>query len=248
MEMQAVILAGGLATRLGPRTQKVPKFLLPVAGRPFGAWQLERLASCGYSRVLLCIAHLGDQIRDTIGDGSAFGIEVRYASDGDQLLGTAGAIRRASNELAPRFLVTYGDSYLPFDYAGPLRSLGEHADADGVMSVFKNEGQWDASNTTIRADERGEPWVERYQKGTSDPRLDHIDYGATALRREVILRIPPGQRWGLDQIQTELAQQRRLRAYVAHARFFEIGSEAGLLEFDRQLSAGLLAAPTRVKT
>src|SRR4051812_26131089 len=129
-DMQAVILAGGLATRMRPRTLTSPKFLLPVAGRPFGAWVLERLSSCGYSRALLLIAHLGDQIRATIGDGKAFGIDVRYSDEGDQLLGTAGAIRRASSELAPEFLVTYGDSYLPFDYAGPLRMLGERPDAD----------------------------------------------------------------------------------------------------------------------
>jgi NDP-sugar pyrophosphorylase family protein len=247
-DMQAVILAGGLATRLRPRTLTVPKFLLPVAGRPFGAWLLERLAAAGYGRVLLCVAHLGDQIRSTIGDGRDFGLDVRYSDEGDKLLGTAGAIRRAAAELAPEFLVTYGDSYLPFDYAGPLRTLRERPDADGVMAVFKNEGKWDASNTSVRSDERGETWVDRYEKGTKDPKLDHIDYGATALRREVILRIPEATPWGLDRVQAELAGQRRLRAYVAHARFFEIGSEAGLLELDRQLSAGPPGAPTKAKT
>jgi NDP-sugar pyrophosphorylase family protein len=235
-DLQAVILAGGLATRLRPRTLTTPKFLLPVAGRPFGAWLLERLAGAGYSRALLCIAHLGEQIRAAIGNGSAFGIEVRYADEGDRLLGTAGAIRLAAGELAPTFLVTYGDSYLPFDYAAPLRTLAERPDADGVMAVFKNEGRWDKSNTEVRQDERGDLWVGRYEKGKDDPRLDHIDYGATALRREVIMRVPENVPWGLDQIQAELAQSHRLRAHLAHARFFEIGSEAGLSELDRQLS------------
>jgi NDP-sugar pyrophosphorylase family protein len=246
-DMQAVILAGGLATRLRPRTLTTPKFLLPVAGRPFGAWLLERLAACGYSRALLCIAHLGEQIREVIGDGSSFGIEVQYADEGEKLLGTAGAIRRAASELAPQFLVTYGDSYLPFDYAAPVRELEGHPDADGVMAVFKNQGQWDKSNTEVRLDERGELWVERYEKGKDDPRLDHIDYGATALRREVILRIPEAVPWGLDRIQFELARDRRLRAHLAHARFFEIGSEAGLLELDRRLSAAPPGAPTKAK-
>src|SRR5258707_696720 len=67
--MQAVILAGGLATRLGARTQTLPKALLPIAGRPFLAWQLDALRSSGFSEVLLCISHLGDQIRDFLGDG-----------------------------------------------------------------------------------------------------------------------------------------------------------------------------------
>jgi NDP-sugar pyrophosphorylase family protein len=247
-DLQAVILAGGLATRLRPRTLTTPKFLLPVAGRPFGAWLLEKLAASGYGRALLCIAHLGDQIRGAIGDGSTFGIEVRYADEGEQLLGTAGAIRKAAGELAPQFLVTYGDSYLPFDYAAPLRLLADRTDADGVMAVYKNEGKWDRSNTEIRIDERGEPWVKRYEKGKNDPSLDHIDYGAMALRRDVVMRVPENTAWGLDRIQTELAQGGRLRAHVAHARFFEIGSEAGLLELDRQLSAGPTGAPAKAKT
>jgi NDP-sugar pyrophosphorylase family protein len=243
-QMQAVVLAGGLATRMRPRTLTVPKFLLPVAGRPFGAWLLERLSTCGYERALLCIAYLGDQIRATIGDGRAFGIEVTYADEGPELLGTAGAIRRAAAELAPSFLVTYGDSYLPFDYTSPLRSLEEHSDADGVLAVFKNEGRWEPSNASVRADERGDLWVDRYQKGSADPAFDHMDYGAMALRRDVILAIPKGTPWGLDRVQSELAQRGRLRALPAHARFFEGGSEAGLLELEKELTAHPPARPT----
>ncbi len=77
--------------------------------------------------------------------------------------------------------MTYGDSYLPFDYAEPLRVLQTHADCDGVMAVFKNEGRWDASNVVTDGS-----WVHRYEKNPGDPTFDHIDYGATALRREVI--------------------------------------------------------------
>ena len=237
MERQAVILAGGLATRMRPRTLSAPKFLLPVAERPFGAWLLDRLASSGYQRALLCIAHQGDQIRSFVGNGRAFGLDVSYTDEGPNLLGTAGAIRRAAAELAPEFLVTYGDSYLPFDYAGPLQTLAANSDASGVMAVYKNEGRWDQSNTAVQADEKGDLWVARYEKGSADPKLDHIDYGATALRRDVILEIPADTPWGLDRIQADLSQRRRLRAYLAHARFFEIGSEAGLDELDRELRA-----------
>ncbi|MET0594999.1 MAG: sugar phosphate nucleotidyltransferase, partial [Polyangiaceae bacterium] len=112
-EKQVVILAGGLATRMRPRTLTTPKILLEVAGRPFGAWLLERLAAAGYQQAVLCIAYLGEQVRDVIGDGRPFGIDVVYADEGPNLLGTAGAIRKAADLLAPQFLVTYGDSYLP---------------------------------------------------------------------------------------------------------------------------------------
>jgi len=236
-DLQAVILAGGLATRMRPRTLTIPKFLLPVAGRPFAAWTLEKLAACGYRRVLVCVAHLGDAVREFVGDGSAFGLDVQYSDEGPALLGTAGAVRQALDRLAPTFLVTYGDSYLPFDYAAPLRLLNARPDADGVMAVFKNEGRWDSSNTIVRDDARGETWVSRYQKGSPDPLVDHIDYGATALRREVIAALPESVPIGLDTVQQRLAEAGRLRAFRAHARFFEVGSEAGLSELDHELTA-----------
>jgi N-acetyl-alpha-D-muramate 1-phosphate uridylyltransferase len=232
--MQAVILAGGLATRMRPHTLSTPKFLLPVAGRPFGAWLLERLAGAGYRDVVLCIAHLGEKVRDFVGDGSAFRVRARYSDEGPDLLGTAGAMRKALDQLAPTFLVTYGDSYLPFDYAAPLAKLDACSDADGVMAVFRNQGRWDKSNTALRGEE-GDLWVARYEKGSDDPALDSIDYGATALRREIIAQVPPHTPWGLDRIQHELADKGRLRAYLAHARFFEVGSPAGLEELEREL-------------
>ncbi len=231
--MQVVILAGGLATRLGERVKTVPKALLPIAGRPFLAWQLETLARSGYREVLLCIGHFGDQIRDFLGDGSAFGLTAAYSEDGPRLLGTGGALRRALGLLAPRFLVTYGDSYLPFDYAGPLRDLEAHPEALGTMSVFENAGEWDSSNTEVRGE-----LVARYEKGSRDRALSYIDYGAIALDRSVIAGRESGAVFGLDVVQTELAQQGKLRAYVAHERFYEVGSELGIRDLETKLSAG----------
>ena len=160
--MQAVVLAGGLATRMRPRTLTVPKAMLEVAGRPFVDWQLEKLRDCGFDDVVLCVAFLAEQIRDHVGDGGRYGVKVRYSDEGATLLGTAGAIRKGLDLLAPTFLVTYGDSYLPFDYASPLRVLDAHADCAGVMSIFENRGAWDMSN--VEADAAGE-WIVRYEKG-----------------------------------------------------------------------------------
>jgi MurNAc alpha-1-phosphate uridylyltransferase len=213
-----------------PSTLTLPKSMLPVAGRPFVDWQLERLAECGFRDVVMCVAFLGDRIETHVKDGARFGLAVRWSLEGPRLLGTGGALRAALPLLHPTFLVTYGDSYLPFDYAGPLRMLGTHDDADGVMSVFKNDGKWDSSNVSTDG-----VWVRRYEKGVGDPSLDHIDYGATAFRREVIAACPEGVAFGLDRVQRDLAQRTRLRAYVAHERFYEVGSPHGLAELDRHL-------------
>ncbi len=235
--MQAVILAGGLATRMGSLTRELPKSLLDVAGRPFIAWQLERIHDSGYSRVVLCIGHLGRAIADFVGDGTRFGLAVTFSDEGETLLGTAGALRRALPLLDDAFLVTYGDSYLPFDYSAPLSDLSAHADAEGTMSVFRNSGRWDASNVRIDGERVG-----AYVKGTSDPAFDHIDYGATALRRSVVESLPESGVIGLDRLQAELAARGVLRAFVADRRFYEIGSPAGLAELDAALADGTLDA------
>jgi N-acetyl-alpha-D-muramate 1-phosphate uridylyltransferase len=231
--MQAVVLAGGLATRLGERTQRLPKALIPIAGRPFLAWQLEVLARSGFRDVLLCLGHFGDQIREFLGDGAAFGITVAYSEDGPTLLGTGGALRRALDLLEPSFLVTYGDSYLPFDYAAPLRDLEAHAEALGTMTVFQNDGAWDQSNSAVKGDQ-----VVRYEKGGRDPSLRFIDYGALALRRSVIAEREAGRAWSLESIQNELASSGKLRAYEARERFYEIGSETGICDLEAKLALG----------
>ncbi|HTA92753.1 MAG TPA: NTP transferase domain-containing protein [Polyangiaceae bacterium] len=229
--MQAVILAGGLATRLGERTRGLPKALLPIAGRPFLAWQLEALARSGFSEVVLCISHLGQQIRDFLGDGASFALTVAYSEDGPRLLGTGGALRRALGLLAPRFLVTYGDSYLPFDYSAPLRDLEAHPEALGTMSVFENAGAWDKSNSEVRGEV-----VVRYEKDGHDAALRYIDYGAIALCREVIAEHPPESAFGLDHVQSALSRRGKLRAFSAQKRFYEIGSEAGIRDLEALLS------------
>ena len=215
-----------------PRTLTVPKSMLEVAGRPFVDWQLEQMAACGIRDVVMCVAHLAEQIEAHVGDGARHGVRVRWAHEGPKLLGTAGAIRATLELLEPQFLVTYGDSFLPFDYSEPLRVLEASTDCDAVMAIYKNDGQWDASNVVTDA---ARDWVVRYEKGQTDPAFDHIDYGATALRREMLAALPLGEPRGLDAIQRDLARRGRLRACVARDRFFEIGSPEGLAELDRHL-------------
>jgi NDP-sugar pyrophosphorylase family protein len=236
MSRQAVVLAGGLAQRMLPDTEIVPKFLLSVAGRPFGLWLLERLRAHGYDEVVLCTGHLGEPIEAAIGDGRTLGLRVIHSNEGAVRLGTAGALRHALEWLAPTFLVTYGDAFLPFDYRAPLADLEVHADhALGTMAVYKNEGRFDASNTAISGER-----VARYEKGVADAALDHIDYGAMALKREVIEALAAGSVACLSTLQHELAAAGELRAFVATERFYEIGSKAGRASLDAALRSGAI--------
>ena len=95
---ECVILAGGVASRLGAQAGELPKTLVPVAGRPFADHQLTWLAEQGVEEVVYCIAYRGDQIREYIGDGSNWGLSVAYVDEGTDLRGTGGALRLAYDE------------------------------------------------------------------------------------------------------------------------------------------------------
>ena len=170
--MQCVILAGGLGTRMWPETRTVPKILLPVAGKPFTSWQLSWLSRSGIGSVVYCLGHLGSQVRDYVGDGSAWDVQVRYVDEGDQLRGTAGALRLACDEgaLADDFLVLYGDSWLQIDPARVLRAARERCEP-AVMTVYRNDGRWDASNVVLA----GHPGRALCQGPGRAPARDAVD-------------------------------------------------------------------------
>ncbi len=225
------ILAGGLATRLRPITQTMPKSLIEVNGEPFAVHQLRLLQASGIRRVVLCVGHLGELVERAIGDGAALGLQVDYSFDGPALLGTAGAIRNALPRLGDSFFVMYGDSYLPCDYAAIARTF-ESADALGMMTVFRNEGKWDNSNVEFEAGR-----ILEYSKTGRTPRMRYIDYGLGAFRAEAFHGLPAGKACDLTELYAYLLQRKQLAAFEVHERFYEIGSPAGLRETAEFLSA-----------
>ena len=216
-----------------PRTEKVPKVLLDVSGKPFVDWLCRKLESTGFEEVVFCIGHLGERVRAHVGDGARYGLRARWVDEGADLRGPGGALALADSLglLADEFLVTYGDSWLPFDYSAPLAKLRARPELEGVMAVFHNERKWDASNVALSPD--GDR-VARYVKGATDPEFDHIDYGATALRRSCLK--PFGERFGLDALQHTLSHAGKLGAHVAEERFYEIGSPQGLADLEARLA------------
>lgn len=229
--MQCVILAGGLGTRMLPETRTIPKTLLPVAGKPFATYQLTWLARAGIDSVVYCVGHLGEQIRDYVGDGSDWALSVRYVDEGDRLRGTAGALRLACDEdaLDADFLVLYGDSWLQVDPAAVLRAARERREP-ALMTVFRNDGRWDGSNVVL-ADDR----VTCYQKGLtpSPPSMRWIDYGLLAMRRPVLAdRVPADVSQDLGPVCSALAAEGLLAGLEVFERFYEIGSAAGREELE----------------
>ncbi len=227
----AALLAGGLATRLRPVTEKIPKAMVEVAGRPFIDYQLALLRRNGASRVVLCLGHLGEMVRDHVGDGSAFGLEVAYSFDGPELLGTGGALRRAAPLLGDLFWVMYGDSYMDLDYAAVLADFVSRG-APALMTVLRNEGRWDASNVVFR-DGR----LLRYSKRDRSPEMSHIDYGVALLSRPLLERVPPGRPFDLADLYGALVDEGQMAGHEVFERFYEIGTPASLAEASDYLAA-----------
>jgi N-acetyl-alpha-D-muramate 1-phosphate uridylyltransferase len=220
--MPVVILAGGLATRLRPLTERIPKALIEVAGHPFLWHQLQLLKGRGIRRVVLLVGHLGESIQQRFHDGGELGIEIDYSFDGPVLLGTAGAIRQALPLLPERFFVLYGDSYLPCNYAA-VEAAFRQGRCPGLMTVYRNEGLYDSSNVEYVGGR-----ILRYDKRNRTPAMRHIDYGLGAFHRSVFEEIPPDQARDLATVYQDLLNVGRLAAFEVHQRFYEIGSPEGL--------------------
>jgi NDP-sugar pyrophosphorylase family protein len=216
------VLAGGLATRLRPLTETIPKALVDVNGRPFIAWQLDWLREQGAAHVVVCAGYLGERIQAAVGDGSGFGLRVEWAFDGPTLLGTAGALKRARSLLGGPFFVLYGDSYLPIAWR-PVQDTFVASGQRALMTVYRNDGQLDRSNVEF-ADGR----IVVYDKTQVTPRMRHIDYGLGILAPSVFDEVPDGQVADLAGLYSRLAGRQALAAYEVHERFYEIGSLEGL--------------------
>jgi len=225
--LPVAILAGGLATRLGPLTRTIPKSLVPIDGEPFVVHQLRLLRKNGIERVILCVGHMGEMIEDALNDGSGFGLSVEYSYDGAKLLGTAGAIRGALPMLGERFFVMYGDSYLPCDYAAIEREF-LRCGGLALMTVFRNEGHWDSSNVEFEAGR-----IRAYSKKNRTSRMRYIDYGLGVFHPEAFAKSCATD---LADLYGDLLRERELAAVEVHERFYEIGSPAGLEETTKFLS------------
>jgi N-acetyl-alpha-D-muramate 1-phosphate uridylyltransferase len=224
MSLPVAVLAGGLATRLRPVSETVPKSLIEVAGRPFAEHQLDWLRSQGIDRVVFCVAYRGEMIREALGDGTRWKLSIEYVFDGQPLLGTGGALKRALPVLGEAFFVLYGDSLLTCDLAAVERAFVASGCA-GLMTVFRNDDQWDRSNVRF---EDGQ--LLQYDKSQRTPAMRHIDYGLGVLTPRALAPFPPDHPFDLAPVYQRLLAAGDLAAVEVFDRFYEIGSPEGLDE------------------
>ena len=218
------ILAGGLATRLRPITEEIPKSLIEVAGEPFICHQLKYLRKQGIKSVVLCIGFLGEMIQEVVGDGSRWGMHVSYSPDGPTLLGTGGALRQALPLLGEHFFILYGDSYLPIDFSDVEKTYAASG-KKGLMTILRNQNQWDKSNVEFDVGQ-----IIEYNKTVIRPQMHYIDYGLGLLQSAALKDYPAGQSFDLSKIYNDLSLAGELAGYEVFERFYEIGSREGIAD------------------
>lgn len=230
MSLQVAILAGGMATRLRPLSLNVPKSLIGVNNRPFIEWQLRLLAESGINLVVLCLGYRAQEIVEFVKDGSQFGVDVKYSIENCPL-GTGGALRQAESLLGDYFGILYGDSYLPINYR-QVFSAFESSSRLGLMTVYRNEDNFDKSNVMIN--DKGEM---KYSKKNFQSEMKYIDYGFSILRRQALLRLEKGINSDLSELFEELSLANQIDCYEVHQRFYEVGSFKGIVELNSYLES-----------
>ena len=232
--MQAVILAGGLGNRLRPLTERVPKPMITVHGKPFLEHQIELLRRHGIGSIVLCVGHLGHMVKEHFGDGSRFGVGIRYSDEGQRLMGTAGALKRAESLLDDEFFLTYGDAYLLLDYAAVMDYF-RRRDRQALMVIYRNENQYARSNVAA-----ADGYVTAYDKEKQTPEMVYINYGVSVLRKDTLAYIPPRRVYSQEELYERFINERQLLSYETDQRFYEVGSPEGLAEFSRLIASGVM--------
>jgi NDP-sugar pyrophosphorylase family protein len=232
--LPAAILAGGLAKRIRPLSERIPKSLMEISGRPFIDHQLELLRSRGVRRVVLCLGFLGEKIEGYVGDGKRYGLEILCSYDGESQLGTGGALKKALPRLGGDFFVLYGDSYLPIDY-GAVENAFAASGKKALMTVYRNDGRWEESNAVYLPGDGDWGVVKAYSKAYRTPDMKYVDYGLSCCRASELSREERAS-FDLAEIFAALAGEGELAGFEARERFYEIGSFAGMDDFARYMS------------
>ena len=227
-EMQVVVLMGGLGTRLKSYTKACPKSLVEVCGKPFFDYQLELLMAWGFKKFVFLIGYKADMIEEYYKDGSDKGISIKYCYDGEKLLGTGGAVRRAYDFLEDDFILMYGDSFMDIDYAECIYRYyeGKNRGNRALMTVLCNNNHFDKSNVVMSGQE-----LVLYDKHNPTPEMDYIDYGVCVYEKSLFEEYEENAAFDIAEIQHDLSVKSQMCAQIVTKRFYEIGSPASLAEF-----------------
>jgi mannose-1-phosphate guanylyltransferase len=230
----AVVLAGGMGTRLRRLVPDLPKVLVEVEGRPFLAHLLDELRAAGFRDLVLAVGHRAADIRRRIGDGASFGLRVRYVEE-LELLGTAGAVANAAGAIrTDPFVVLNGDTLVRLDWRG---LLDFHADRAAALTVALARVDRRGRYGAVEADSRGRVIAFREKTGRGP---GWVNAGVYVIRRAVVDQVPAGEVRSLERELLPAWIGRGLWAYRdSRTCFIDIGTPAAL-RAARQSRLGLV--------
>jgi len=228
--MQAVILAGGLGTRLRPFTESIPKGMVSVGNRPFLEHQILHLREQGIEEILLLVGYLAETIIGAFGDGSQCGVHISYSREATPL-GTAGALKMAQSKLEHEFLLLNGDTYLPITYADVTDTF-RTLQPLGLVVAFRNKDADTKSNLAVSPDMRV---LDTHLSGGH---LTHVNAGVMVFSRRILDFIVGERMCSLEgDLFPQLIRMRALWAYETQVPFYDMGTHSGLRRLEKVLGA-----------
>ena len=235
--MQAILLCGGMGTRLRSVVADRPKPMADICGKPFLQYLLEMLRDKGITEVIFALGYMGEMIGEYFQDGSAFGLKIAYSYE-EEPLGTGGAIRNALPKiLEEEILVLNADTYFPMDYQGLLCF---HQENDGDFSLA-TRGVPDISRYgAVRRDAAGRilAWNEKLEDG-GQPLAGEINGGIYVMKKSLIAEIPEGkQSLEQDCIPKWLSEGKRIFGLPFDGYFMDIGIPKDYQQFITDVEQG----------
>ena len=231
--MKAVILAGGLGTRLRKKIDDKPKSMASVSGRPFLEYQIEQLKRYDIKEVVFCVGYLGEQIKDFLSNGAEFGVKVEYATE-KELLGTGGALKNAQKYLEDStFLVLNGDSYLDINLLDFIQYHKEK-EAQGTIALTKVDVSEQYGLVEIDKENRIRGFFEK-AKGDKFGMI--INAGIYLFEPDLLNYIPEQKKISLEKefFPHLLRENIALFGYLSSGYFIDIGSSQKYDQAQREL-------------
>ena len=215
---QAVILAGGIGTRLRPLTYKIPKPMIALNNRPFLEYLIDLLKENGIEEVILLLGYLPEKIKEYFGNGSKFGMNIKY-SIGDISFETGKRIKNAEELLDDNFLLMYCDNYWPLN----LKKLVKYHDEHNVLTtvtIYTNKDNSTKSN--IKVDDQR--YVTLYDKSREEENLSGVDIGFFVINKK-IFELMPNTNFSFEkEILPKLIKEKKIAGYLTDYRYYSIGN------------------------
>ena len=227
-----VILAGGLAKRIRPLTDKIPKAMININSKPFIYWLLRYYINQGINTYHILLGYKGEMIEKYLLSIKNLNVSIDYHYDGKELKGTGGALLKSCSSLPDKFLLLYGDTLLTINISEFIKFSLDH-DLNNVMTIFENKDKWDNSNVTLL----GKNMID-YSKNSENNR-DYIDYGISIIDKQMFTDFCRQDIFDMSSYFAYLSEEKALYGYKVSKRFYEIGSFQGLKDTEKYVKDNL---------